>query len=125
MSPKCRPRRRETAIQRRRSASIKPPLQSRHRDGPGGFLADGRIEIDNNTVERTVRLIALNFKNALFACHDIVAENWALVALAIETYKLNGVDTHAWLSSMVMAIVKGHKQSQIDDLLPWNHPVTV
>ena len=23
------------------------------------------------------------------------------------------------------AIVKGHKQSQIDDLLPWNYAVTV
>ena len=35
---------------------------TRYRDGFGRFLADGRIEIDNNTVERTIRPIALNRK---------------------------------------------------------------
>lgn len=40
------------------------------------FLADGRIELDNNAVERTIRPIALNRKNALFAGHDAGAENW-------------------------------------------------
>lgn len=39
------------------------------------FLSDGRIEIDNNTVERTIRPIALNRKNSLFAGHDSGAEN--------------------------------------------------
>jgi transposase len=37
------------------------------------FLDDGRIEIDSNTVERSMRPVALNRKNALFA-------NWALLA---------------------------------------------
>jgi hypothetical protein len=34
------------------------------------FLDDGRIEIDSNTVERSIRPIALTRKNALFAGHD-------------------------------------------------------
>lgn len=34
------------------------------------FLTYGRIEVDNNAVERTIRPIALNHKNALFAGHD-------------------------------------------------------
>lgn len=34
-------------------------------------------------------------------------------------------DPHAWLSATLTAIVKGHKQSQIDDLLPWNYAATV
>jgi hypothetical protein len=38
---------------------------------------------------------------------------------------MNGVDPYAWLSAALTAIVKGHKQSQIDDLLPWNYAVTV
>jgi hypothetical protein len=29
------------------------------------------------------------------------------------------------LTATLTAIVQGHKQSQIDDLLPWNYPVTV
>jgi hypothetical protein len=34
------------------------------------FLDDGRVEIDSNTVERTIRPIALSRKNALFAGSD-------------------------------------------------------
>ena len=33
----------------------------------GQFLDDGRIELDNNTVERAIRPIALGRKNHLFA----------------------------------------------------------
>jgi transposase len=85
------------------------------------FLADGRIELDSNAVERTIRPIALNRKNALFAGHDAGAENWAIIASLIETCKLNGVDPYAWLAATLCAIVADHKQSRINDLLPWNH----
>lgn len=79
---------------------------------------DGRVEIDNNTVERP---IDLNRKHALFAGHDAGAENWAVVASLIETFKMNGVDPHAWLSATLTAIVQDHKQGQIHDLLTWNY----
>ena len=36
---------------------------------------DGRIAIDLNTVERSIRGVALNRKNALFAGHDLSTEN--------------------------------------------------
>jgi transposase len=86
------------------------------------FLTDGRVELDNNSVERTIRPIALNRKNALFAGHDAGAENWATIASLVETCKLNAVDPQAYLTSTLTTIVNGHKQSQIDDLLPWNYP---
>jgi len=89
------------------------------------FLDDGRIEIDNNTVERSIRPIALNRKNALFAGHDAGAQNWAVIASMIETCKQNAVDPHAWLTSTLTAIVNGHKQSRIEELLPWNYATTV
>ena len=56
------------------------------------FLDDGRIEIDSNTVERSIRPIALNRDNALFAGSDGGAEHWAILASLIETCKRNGVD---------------------------------
>ena len=84
------------------------------------FLADGRIELDSNTVERTIRPIALNRKNALFAGHDAGAENWAVIASLIETCKLNDVDPHTWLAATLSAIATGHMQSQVEELLPWN-----
>ncbi len=69
--------------------------------------------------------MALNRKNALFAGHDAGAENWAVIASMIETCKMNGVDPHAWLTTTLTAIAKDHKQSNIQDLLPWNYAVTV
>jgi hypothetical protein len=90
-------------------------------DGLCVFLTDGRIEIDNNTVERTIRPIALNRKNALFAGHDAGAENWATIASLIETCKLNAVDPFAYLSATLTRLVNGHKQSRIGELMPWNY----
>ena len=44
-----------------------------HWDGLTRFLDDGRIELDTNIVERGIRPIVLNRKNALFAGHDVGA----------------------------------------------------
>lgn len=113
-------------IHHRARVATKSPLGealayiAKYWDGLKLFLADGRIEMDNNSVERTIRPIALNRKNALFAGHDAGAENWATIAPLIETCKLNAVDPLAYLTATLTAIVNGHKQSRIGELLPWN-----
>ncbi|MGS5047549.1 MULTISPECIES: IS66 family transposase [unclassified Mameliella] len=115
----------------RARVSAKSPLGealkyvAKYWDGLCRFLDDGHIEIDSNAVERTIRPIALNRKNALFAGHDAGAQNWAMLASLIETCKRNAIDPHAWLTATLQAIVNGHKQSRIDDLLPWNYAPTV
>lgn len=88
-------------------------------EGLTRFLDDGRIEIDSNVVERSIRPIALNRKNALFAGSDGGAHHWAVIASLIETAKLNGVEPHAYLTDVMTRIVNGHPQSQIGALLPW------
>jgi transposase len=88
-------------------------------EGLTRFLDDGRIEIDSNTVERAIRPIALNRKNALFAGSDGGGEHWAIIASLIETCKLNGVEPHAYLTGVLTKIVNGHPNSRLDDLLPW------
>ncbi|MGH6881827.1 MAG: IS66 family transposase [Hypericibacter sp.] len=85
------------------------------------FLDDGRIELDNNVVERSIRPIALNRKNALFAGSDGGAEHWAVIASLIETCKLNNVDPHAYLNETLTLIVNGHLNSRLDELMPWAH----
>lgn len=42
-------------------------------DGLSCFLDDGRVDLDSNTVERSIRPLALNRKNALFAGSDVTA----------------------------------------------------
>jgi transposase len=90
-----------------------------HWEGLERFLEDGRIEIDTNTVERSMRPIALNRKNALFAGHDAGAENWACIASLIETCKLNGVDPHAYLTDVLTRLVNLWPASRLDELMPW------
>jgi transposase len=90
--------------------------------GLSRFVDDGRIEIDSNVVERAIRPIALNRKNALFAGSDGGGEHWAIVASLIETCKLNGIDPQAYLVGVITKIVNGHPNSRIDDLLPWAYP---
>ena len=46
-----------------------------------------RIELDNNTVERSIRGIKLSRKNALFAGSDGGAEHWAVVASLVPGIK--------------------------------------
>jgi transposase len=70
-------------------------------------------------VERAIRPIALNRKNALFAGSDGGGEHWAVIASLVETCKLNAVDPQAYLADVITRIVTGHPQSQIDELLPW------
>ena len=90
-------------------------------DGLTRFVDDGRIEIDSNVVERAIRPIALNRKNALFAGSDGGAENWAIVASLVETCKLNGVDPMAYLADVLTKIVEGHLASEIEQLMPWSY----
>jgi transposase len=91
----------------------------KRRAGLTRFIDDGRLEIDNNTVERAIRPIALNRKNALFAGSDEGGAAWGVVASLIETCKMNGVEPHAYLSDVLGKIVHGWPASRLDDLLPW------
>ena len=92
---------------------------ARHWTGLEVFLTDGRIEIDSNAVENTIRPLALNRKNALFAGHDEGGRAWGRIASLIETAKMNGVEPFAYLKTTLEAIAEGHPASRIDDLLPW------
>jgi hypothetical protein len=56
------------------------------------------FEMGSNAVERTIRPIALQRKNALFAGHDAGAQNWAMLASLIETCKLNKIEPHSYIT---------------------------
>ena len=90
-----------------------------HWDGLTRFLDDGRIELDTNVVERSIRPLVLNRKNALFAGHDEGAENWACIASLIETCKLSGVDPQAYFADLLTKLVNLWPASRLDELMPW------
>jgi transposase len=83
------------------------------------YIHDGRIEIDNNAAERSIRGIALGRKNYLFAGSDAGGERAAAIYSLIETAKLNGLDPEAYLRS-VLTRIADHPINRITELLPWN-----
>ena len=96
-----------------------------HWAGLTRFLEDGRLELDTNPVENAIRPVALTRKNALFAGNEVGAENWALLASIVATCKLNNVDPVAYITKTLQAILNGHPQSRVEELMPWNfHPAS-
>lgn len=90
-----------------------------HWDGLTRFREDGRLELDTNPVENAIRPVALTRKNALFVGHEDGAENWALLASILATCKLAEVNPVAYIAETLRAILDGHPQSRIEDLMPW------
>ena len=84
------------------------------------YLDHGVLELDNNTVERAMRCVAVGRKNWLFAGSEGGGKAAAIAYTLIETAKLNGVDPQAWLTD-TLGRIADHKINQIDDLLPWRY----
>lgn len=92
-----------------------------HWDGLTVFLNDGRVEVDNNTVERTIRPIALGRRNAMFAGSAGGGRSWAILASLINTAKLHELDPHTYLEDVLERIVSGRiRNNVLRELLPWN-----
>ena len=88
------------------------------------FLADGRLEMDQSTVERSIRPQKLTVKNALFAGSGGGAKHWAVIASIIETCKLCGVEPFAYLKDVLTKITNGHPINRIAELAPWAYRPT-
>ena len=84
------------------------------------YAGNGRLEIDNNTAERSLRGIAVGRKNWLFAGSDQGGHRAASIYSLVETAKLNGVDPEAWLTDAISRIAD-HPARRVADLLPWNY----
>jgi transposase len=92
-----------------------------HWEGLTLFLSDGRVEVDNNTVERSIRPIPLGRKNALFAGSDSGGDRWAILASLINTAKLHDIDPQTYLADVLDRMVSGRtKVNTLRELLPWN-----
>ena len=88
-------------------------------DGLSRFLDDGRVDLDSNTVERSIRPLALNRKNALFAGSDEGGDNWAVIATLIENCKLSCINPHTWLTQTLEKLANGHPANSVGELMPW------
>ena len=65
------------------------------------YLADGRVEIDNNLVENAIRPTAIGKKNWLFVGDADAGERSAIIYTIIESCRRRGLDPYAYLKDVL------------------------
>jgi transposase len=83
------------------------------------YTTDGKLNIDNNPVERAIRPVAVGRKNYLFAGSHEAAQRSAMLYSLMGTCKLHGVNPFDWLKN-VLEIIPKHPINKIQELLPYN-----
>jgi transposase len=86
------------------------------------FLSDGRLEIDNNRAERSIKPFVTGRKNWLFANTPTGADASATIYSIIETAKENNLDPRTYLQFLFEQLPQKHNERdhQLDKLLPWS-----
>ena len=81
------------------------------------FLADGRIEIDNNLVENAIRPTAIGKKNWLFIGEADAGERSAILYTVIENCRRRGIDPYAYLRDVLTRLPRMTNR-QIPEAIP-------
>ncbi len=81
------------------------------------YTTDGRLNIDNNPVENSIRPVALGRKNYLFAGSHEAAQRSAILYSLMGTCKLHGINPFEWLRDTLQKI-NDHPINRIHELLP-------
>ncbi len=81
------------------------------------YAGDGKLEIDNNLVENSIRPLALGRKNYLFAGSHDSAQNAAMIYSLVGTCKINGLDPFAFFKNL-FEILPDYPANRLEELLP-------
>lgn len=81
------------------------------------YIDDGKLHIDNNLIENSIRPVALGRKNYLFAGSHDAAQNAAIIYSLLATCKINNVEPYQWLKETLEKI-PDCKTSELHTLLP-------
>jgi transposase len=81
------------------------------------YVTDGRLAIDNNAIERTIRPIAVGRRNYLFCGSHDAAQRTAILYSLLGTCKLHGINPYDWLHD-VLKRLPTCKTKDIKELLP-------
>lgn len=87
-----------------------------------GYVTYGRLKIDNNAVENSIRPVALGRKNYLFSGSHEAAKRSGMLYSLLGTCKMHGVEPYAWLKAVLQTIAD-HPVNRIKELLPHHYKV--
>lgn len=68
------------------------------------YVYNGQVEIDNNLIENSIRLVALGRKNYLFAGSHEAAQQAAMIYSFLGTCKINNIKPYEWLKNNLQRI---------------------
>lgn len=83
------------------------------------FLDDGRLPLDNNLVENSIRPVALGRKNWLFAGSPEGAKRMAIIYSLVTACKLNGINPDEYFND-ILPKVASYPANKISGLIPTN-----
>jgi len=83
------------------------------------YTQNGRLNIDNNPVENSIRPVALGRKNYLFAGSHEAAKRSGMLYSLLGTCKMHNIEPYGWLKDVLQRIAS-HPVNRISELLP-NH----
>jgi transposase len=86
------------------------------------YITDGRLNIDNNPVENSIRPVALGRKNYLFAGSHEAAKRSGMLYSLLGTCKMHGIEPYRWLKEVLQRIAD-HPINKIQDLLPHRYKI--
>lgn len=88
------------------------------------YLKDGRLEIDNNRAERSIKPFVIGRKNFLFANTPRGAQGSVIIYSLVETAKENRLDPFKYLVHVLSTAKKIDlsQKDSVDLLLPENAP---
>lgn len=86
------------------------------------FLKDGRLELDNNRAERSIKPFVIGRKNFLFSNTPKGANASATIYSIVESAKENGLNPYRYLQYLFEKLpnVDIQDPSVMDELLPWS-----
>ena len=83
------------------------------------YCEDGRLDIDNNAVERAIRPFVIGRNNWIFSDTVKGAKASANLYSLIETAKLNGLEPYRYLQYVFKELPAAQSLADIERLLPW------
>lgn len=84
------------------------------------FLKDGRLEIDNNETERTIKYFVMARKNFLFSATPQGADSLGVHFSLLLTAQEHGLDPFAYYTHILKKLPYATSFTELDRLLPWN-----
>lgn len=91
------------------------------------FLEDGRLEIDNNRSERSIKPFVIGRKNWLFSNTPRGARASAIVYSMVETAKENGLNPYYYLRYLFERLpnIDLTDKNALDKVLPWSKTLPI